>query len=57
MLLLALLAISLVSVIFVPVYVLLGGSLISLVQAHALREIRRRHGDLPVEVEEEVSRL
>jgi uncharacterized membrane protein YesL len=56
-LLIALLAISLLSVVFVPVYVLLAGSLVSLIQAHALREIRRRHGDLPVEVEEEVGRL
>jgi hypothetical protein len=48
---------SLVAVAFLPVYVLVGGAFISLVQAHALREIRRRHGDLVVEAEEEVSRL
>ena len=36
---------------------LLGLAFVSLAQAHALREIRRRHGDLPVEVEEEASRL
>jgi uncharacterized membrane protein YesL len=52
-----LLIICFVSVVFVPLYALLANSLISLVQAHALREIRRRHDDLPVEVEEEVSRL
>jgi uncharacterized membrane protein YesL len=56
-LLVLLLTIAFASVIFVPVYALLTSSLISLVQAHALREIRRRHGDLVEEVEEEVSRL
>lgn len=56
-LLFALLAFALLSVVFVPVYVFIGGAFISLVQAHALREIRRRHGDLVVEPEEEVSRL
>jgi uncharacterized membrane protein YesL len=56
-LLFALLAFALLSVVFVPVYVLIGGAFISLVQAHALREIRRRHGDLLIEPEEEVSRL
>ena len=40
-----------------PVYVLVAPAFISLVQAHALREIRRRHGDLVAETEEEVSRL
>jgi uncharacterized membrane protein YesL len=48
-----LLALSIASVIFLPVYVLVGPALISLAQAHALREIRRRHGDLPLETEEE----
>jgi hypothetical protein len=42
----------------VPVYALLGTAFVSLVQAHALREIRRRHGDLESEEpEEEVIRL
>jgi uncharacterized membrane protein YesL len=54
---LALLAFGFAMVVFVPVYVLVGGALTSLVQATALREIRRRHGDLPADAEEEVSRL
>jgi hypothetical protein len=45
------------AVVFLPVYVLIGCAFISLVQAQALREIRRRHGDLVAETEEEVSRL
>jgi hypothetical protein len=56
-LLVLLLIIATVSVVFLPVYVLLAPAFVSLVQAHALREIRRRHGDLTVEPEEEVSRL
>jgi uncharacterized membrane protein YesL len=56
-LLVLLLALSLASVIFLPVYVLVGPALVSLAQAHALREIRRRHGDLEAEPEEEASRL
>jgi uncharacterized membrane protein YesL len=56
-LLFVLIAFALLSVVFVPVYVLIGGAFISLVQAHALREIRRRHGDLVAEPEEEVGRL
>jgi uncharacterized membrane protein YesL len=56
-LLVLLLALCLASVIFLPVYLLVAPALISLTQAHALREIRRRHGDLLVETEEEVSRL
>jgi uncharacterized membrane protein YesL len=56
-LLLALLVIGFASVVFLPVYVLVGTAFISLVQTHALREIRRRHGDLTVEADEEVSRL
>jgi len=39
------------------VYVLVTGVFVSLVQAHALREIRRRHGDVLDEPEEEGSRL
>jgi hypothetical protein len=56
-LLVLLLIIATAAVVFLPVYVLLAPALVSLVQAHALREIRRRHGDLTVEPEEEVSRL
>jgi uncharacterized membrane protein YesL len=56
-LLILVLAIMFASVVFVPVYVLLASSLLSLVQAHALREIRRRHDDLPDEVVDEVIRL
>ena len=55
MLLVLLLALGFLSVVFLPVYVLVAGAFISLTQAHALREIRRRHGDLAVETEEEVS--
>jgi uncharacterized membrane protein YesL len=57
LLLVALLAICLLTVVFLPVYALVGTAFVSVVQAHALREIRRRHGDLLPEVEEEVSRL
>ena len=46
-----------VSVVFLPVYVLIVGSFVSLVQAHALREIRRRHGDVLEELEDEGTRL
>jgi len=56
-LLLAVLVIGALSVVFLPVYLLVSGAYISLVQAHALREIRRRHGDLVAETDEEVSRL
>jgi uncharacterized membrane protein YesL len=56
LLLVLLLIICFASVVFLPVYLLVTPALVSLAQAHALREIRRRHGDL-VEVEEEVSRL
>jgi uncharacterized membrane protein YesL len=45
------------SIVFLPLYVLVSGAYISLIQAHALREIRRRHGDLAAETDEEVSRL
>jgi uncharacterized membrane protein YesL len=56
-LLIAVLVIGALSVVFLPVYVLVAGAYISLIQAHALREIRRRHGDLVAEADEEVSRL
>jgi hypothetical protein len=57
LLLLIMLAVSFLAVVFLPAYVLIGAAFISLVQAHALREIRRRHGDLVVEPDEEVYRL
>ncbi|HEY1292536.1 MAG TPA: hypothetical protein VGJ60_05525 [Chloroflexota bacterium] len=56
-LLVLLLIVTAASVVFLPVYVLLAQSFVSLAQAQALREIRRRHGDLAVETEEEASRL
>ena len=58
-LLILLLAVSFACVVFLPVYVLVGQAFVSLVQAHALREIRRRHGDLLTETQEveEVGRL
>ncbi|MBV9578225.1 MAG: hypothetical protein JO057_06500 [Chloroflexi bacterium] len=52
-LLVLLLIVTFVSVVFLPIYVLAGQSFVSLAQAHALREIRRRHGDLAAEPEEE----
>ncbi|MDQ6669912.1 MAG: hypothetical protein M3069_04050 [Chloroflexota bacterium] len=56
-LLLPLLIVGFVSVVFLPVYVLITNAFVSLVQAHALREVRRRHGELVDEPEEEGSRL
>jgi hypothetical protein len=56
-LLMVLLALTFAAVLFLPVYVLVAPAFVSLTQAHALREIRRRHGDLVAEPEEEVSRL
>ncbi|MBV9597277.1 MAG: hypothetical protein JOZ87_10455 [Chloroflexi bacterium] len=55
-LLVLLLIVTFAAVLFLPIYVLVAQSFVSLAQAHALREIRRRHGDLMVEAEEEVSR-
>jgi uncharacterized membrane protein YesL len=52
---LALLVVGLVGVIFLPAYVLVGGAYVSLAQAHAFREVRRRHGDLLVEPDEKGS--
>jgi len=37
--------------------VLVVGAFVSLVQAQALREVRRRHGEIVDEPEEEASRL
>jgi uncharacterized membrane protein YesL len=42
------------ALIFLPAYVLVGGSYLAMVQAYAFREIRRRHGDLDPEPEEDV---
>jgi hypothetical protein len=55
-LLVLLLLVTFASVLFLPIYVLVGQAFVSVAQAHALREIRRRHGDLVVETDEEVSR-
>lgn len=41
------------SLIFLPAYVLVGPAYLAMVQAHAFREIRRRHGDLVPEPDEE----
>lgn len=58
MLLLAgVLSLAVVSVAFAPLYLLVAGALVSLCQVQALREVRRRHGDLLSEPDEEVSRL
>ena len=57
LLLLVILAVGLISVVFLPAYVLMGGAFAAMVRAHALREIRRRHGDLVAETEEEVGTL
>jgi uncharacterized membrane protein YesL len=46
-----------ITIVFLPVYVLAGGAYIAMVQAHAFREIRRRHGDLPVETDEGLKAL
>jgi hypothetical protein len=55
-LLVLLLIVTVAAVLFLPIYLLIGLAFVSLAQAFALREIRRRHGDLVVEPEEEVSR-
>lgn len=57
LLLVPLLVVSVAAVAFLPVYLLVAPAYVSLAQAHALREIRRRHGDLPAEPDEEVGRL
>jgi uncharacterized membrane protein YesL len=51
LLLLAVVVLGLLSLAVLPAYVLVAGALVSLVQAHALREVRRRHGDLAVAAE------
>jgi uncharacterized membrane protein YesL len=45
------------TLVFLPVYILVGGAYIAVVQAHGFREIRRRHGDLPRETDEEMKPL
>jgi uncharacterized membrane protein YesL len=53
------LPIGMLSIVFLPAYLLVGGAYVAMVQAHAFREIRRRHGDLALEseTEEEISKL
>jgi hypothetical protein len=51
---LVLLLLGVVSVLFLPAYVLVAPAYVALAQAHALREVRRRHGDLAVEPDAEV---
>jgi uncharacterized membrane protein YesL len=57
LLLFLLLVIDFAAVVFLPVYLLVAPAFVSLAQAQALREIRRRHGDLVSETEEEAGRL
>ena len=40
-----LLVLGLLSIAVLPAYVLVAAAYVSLVQAHALREVRRHHGD------------
>ena len=56
-LLLVLLVLAGLSVVFLPAYLLVGTAFVSLAQAHALREIRRRHGDLPADADAEVEEV
>jgi uncharacterized membrane protein YesL len=51
LMLVAVLIVGLVCIVFLPAYLLVGGSYVAMVQAHAFREIRRRHGDLVLETE------
>jgi uncharacterized membrane protein YesL len=53
-LVLLLLVLGVLSIIFLPAYVLVGAAYVALAQAHALREVRRRLGDLS-ETEQEAS--
>ena len=55
LILLEIVVIGTISLIFVPAYVLVGPSYLAMVQAHAFREIRRRHGDLVEEVDEDMA--
>jgi uncharacterized membrane protein YesL len=56
-LLVGMLLIGSLTLLFLPIYVLIGGAYIAMVQAHGFREIRRRHGDLPVETDEGMKSL
>jgi uncharacterized membrane protein YesL len=49
LLLVAIAVVGLISIIFLPAYLLVGGAFAAMVRAHAFREIRRRHGELPLE--------
>jgi hypothetical protein len=53
---LVVLALGLLSILFLPVYLLVAAAFVSLTQAHALREVRRHHGDLVVEPDGEAGR-
>jgi uncharacterized membrane protein YesL len=50
--LLEILVIGSLALIFLPAYVLVGPAFLAMIQAHAFREIRRRHGDLDVDLDE-----
>jgi len=50
--LLEILILGSLALIFLPAYVLVGPAYLAMIQAHAFREIRRRHGDLAVETDE-----
>jgi uncharacterized membrane protein YesL len=52
-LVLVLVVLGVLSILFLPAYVLVGAAYVALVQAHALREVRRHHGDLAVEPDAE----
>ena len=53
LLVLVLLGIGLASIVVLPAYVLVAPAYVALAQAHALREVRRRHGDLALESDSE----
>jgi hypothetical protein len=52
LLVLALLLLGLASALVLPVYLLVAGAYVALVQAHAFRAVRRLHGDVPADEEE-----
>ncbi|MBV9544357.1 MAG: hypothetical protein JOY61_08255 [Chloroflexi bacterium] len=58
-LLIGVVSVGILSIVFLPAYVLVGGSYVALIRAHAFREIRRRHGELPLEpdAQDEVAAL
>ncbi len=57
LLLFEMLILGTLALIFLPAYLLVGGAYLAMVQAHAFREIRRRHGDLVLEPEDEELKL